>query len=171
MSDIRILDADEARRRIPELAHILHDCVTSGASVSFMTPFSIEEAMRYFSDVVDSVVRNEVILFGAIQNDVAIGTCQLWPAKKPNQPHRVDLAKLLVDSRYRNHGLGYALLQAADREVINRGFKLVTLDTARGTAERLYERAGYRQAGIIPNFSLWPDGGYCDTVLFYKSYA
>lgn len=168
MSDIRILDADEARERIPELALILYDCVKNGASVNFMNPFSMTDAIEFYTQVVDAVERKEIVLFVALENERAIGTCQLVPAKKPNQPHRADLAKMLVLSSHRNQGIGKNLLYAVDDEVKRRGLKLVTLDTALNTAERLYERAGYIRAGTIPNFALWPDGGYCDSVYFYK---
>jgi len=168
LSDIRILDADEARERIPELALILYDCVKNGASVNFMNPFSMTDAIEFYTQVVDAVERKEIVLFVALENERAIGTCQLVPAKKPNQPHRADLAKMLVLSSHRNQGIGKNLLYAVDDEVKRRGLKLVTLDTALNTAERLYERAGYIRAGTIPNFALWPDGGYCDSVYFYK---
>ena len=168
MSDIRILDADEARERIPELALILYDCVKNGASVNFMNPFSMTDAIEFYTQVVDAVERKEIVLFVALENERAIGTCQLVPAKKPNQPHRADLAKMLVLSSHRNQGIGKNLLYAVDDEVKRRGLKLVTLDTVLNTAERLYERAGYIRAGTIPNFALWPDGGYCDSVYFYK---
>lgn len=168
MIDIRILKEGEAHHRIDELAAILHDCVIKGASVNFMNPFSMAEARDFFTTTAEAVARNELVLFAALDNDRAVGTCQLVPAKKPNQPHRADLAKLLVHSNHRNKGIGALLLAAADQEVKRRGLKLVTLDTALDTAERLYERAGYIRAGVIPNFALWPDGGYCDTVYFYK---
>lgn len=168
MIDIRILDGDDAQHRINELATILHDCVIKGASVNFMNPFTMIEAVSFFKDTADAVRRGEVVLFAALENNHAVGTCQLIPAKKPNQKHRADLAKLLVHSSHRNKGIGASLLAAADQEIIRRGLKLVTLDTALNTAERLYERAGYQRAGVIPNYALWPDGGYCDTVYFFK---
>jgi GNAT superfamily N-acetyltransferase len=168
LSEIRILEADEARVRIPELALILFDCVTNGASVSFMNPFSMAEAIGFYAEIAESVAAGDVVLFAAIENDRAIGTCQLWPLKKPNQPHRAELAKMLVHTAHRNRGTGKLLLDAVDREVMQRGLKLVTLDTALNTAERLYERAGYQRVGAIPNFALWPDGSYCDTVYYYK---
>jgi ribosomal protein S18 acetylase RimI-like enzyme len=166
--EIGILDADDAQHRINELAAILHDCVTKGASVNFMNPFTMAEAIEFYTGIAEAVRREEIILFAALEHDHAVGTCQLIPAKKPNQKHRADLAKLLVHSSHRNKGIGASLLAAADQEVKRRGLKLVTLDTALNTAERLYERAGYQRAGVIPNYALWPDGGYCDTVYFFK---
>ena len=168
MIEIRILDGDDAQRRIEELATILHDCVTKGASVSFMNPFTMTEAIDFYTAIADAVRREEIILFAALENHHAVSTCQLIPAKKPNQKHRADLAKLLVHSNHRNKGIGASLLAAADQEVKRRGLKLVTLDTALNTAEPLYLRAGYQKVGVIPNYALWPDGGYCDTVYFYK---
>lgn len=168
MIDIRILRGDEAHHHIDALATVLHDCVTKGASVNFMNPFDMAEARDFYTATAGAVARDELVLFAAMDNDRVVGTCQLVPAKTPNQPHRADLAKLLVHSNYRNKGIGASLLAAADQEVKRRGLKLVTLDTALDTAEQLYERAGYIRAGVIPNFALWPDGGYCDTVYFYK---
>ena len=168
MTELRILDADEARDRIPELALILFDCVTKGASVSFMNPFSMAEAIGFYAEIADAVAAGDTTLFAAIEDGRAIGTCQIWPVKKPNQPHRAELAKMLVHSAHRNRGIGKFLLEAVDDEIRRRGLKLVTLDTGRNTAESLYERAGYQRVGVIPNFALWPDGGYCDTVYYYK---
>jgi GNAT superfamily N-acetyltransferase len=75
---------------------------------------------------------------------------------------------MLVHSIHRNQGFGVALLKAAEDEARRRGLTLLTLDTAGADGERFYERAGYLRAGIIPDFALWPDGGYCDTVIYYK---
>lgn len=45
------------------------------------------------------------------------------------------------------------------------------LDTASAGAERLYERLGWQRVGVIPDYALWPAGGYVDTVVFYKQLA
>jgi GNAT superfamily N-acetyltransferase len=166
--EIAILDGEEARRRIPELALVLQDCVAKGASVSFMNPFSLAEAIGYFTDISKSVARQEIILFAAIEKGRAVATVQLHPTWKPNQPHRAEIAKMLVHSAHRKQGIGQKLLETAEIEAKKRGYTLLTLDTASGEAERLYTRVGYIKAGAIPNYALWPDGGYCDTVFYYK---
>ena len=168
MIEIHILNGNEAHRCVDELAEILHDAVIKGASVNFMNPFSMAEAVEFYTEIADRVQKREIILFAAFYHNHVVGTCQLIPAQKPNQKHRVDLAKLLVHSSHRNKGIGASLLVAADEEIRRRGLKLVTLDTALNTAESLYERAGYQRVGIIPKFALFPDGAYCDTVYFYK---
>jgi len=166
--EIAILEGDEARRRIPELALVLQDCVAKGASVSLMNPFSLAEAIGYFTDIAEAVARQEIILFAAIEKGRAVGTVQLHPTWKPNQPHRAEIAKMLVHSAHRKQGIGQKLLESAESEAKKKGYSLLTLDTASGDAERLYTRVGYKMAGKIPNYALWPDGGYCDTVFYYK---
>lgn len=170
MIEIRILDGEEAHRYINQLAEILHDAVTKGASVGFMNPYSMAEAIGFYAGIAESVSAGDAILFVAIENGRAVGTCQIWPLKKPNQPHRAELAKMLVHTAHRKKGIGKLLLDAVDAEMIKRGLKLITLDTASDDAERLYERCGYQRAGVIPKFALYPDGDYCDTVYYYKWY-
>lgn len=170
MINIRILDGDDAHRLIDALAAILHDAIMKGASVGFMKPFSMTEAVTFYTEIAARVQRDEIILFAAFNHECVVGTCQLIPSKKPNQIYRADLVKLLVHSNHRDIGIGASLLVAVDNEVKRQGFKLVTLDTGLNTAEAVYERAGYQRAGIIPKYALFPDGTYCDTVFFYKWY-
>ena len=58
-------------------------------------------------------------------------------------------------------------MQAIEDEARRLGLTLLTLDTAEGVAARLYERCGWSRAGTIPDYALWPDGGLCDTTIFY----
>lgn len=51
------------------------------------------------------------------------------------------------------------------------GNPLLVLDTASADAEPLYERLGWQRVGVIPDYALWPAGGYVDTVVFYKQLA
>jgi len=91
------------------------------------------------------------------------------PAWPPNQPHRAEIAKLLVHRRSRRTGLGTELMQAIEDEGRRAGFRLLTLDTKRGdVAERLYRQLGWTQAGTIPGYALDPDGTPHDAVIFYK---
>lgn len=99
-----------------------------------------------------------------------LGTVQIVWACPENQPHRGDVAKMLVHRRARRCGLGAALLTAAEREAVAAGKTLLVLDTVTGgDAERLYARHGWRRCGEIPDYALWPDGRPCATTVFYKS--
>ena len=155
------------------LVDVLMDCVEGGASVSFMHPLSRERALAFWRGVADGVARGERALL--LAQDAAgsiVGTVHLVLAQPENQPHRADVAKMLVHRRGRRAGLGATLLQAAERVAIDEGKSLLVLDTVTGgDAERLYERQGWQRCGVIPDYALWPRGGYCATTVFFKPLA
>jgi GNAT superfamily N-acetyltransferase len=169
MPDIRLLDAAEARAAIPDLCEILADCVNGGASVGFMQPYTTDDAISYWQGVVDAVAAETTLLAVAEIDGKAVGTVQIGFAGMPNQPHRGDLKKLLVHSAARGKGLARLLTEAIEGEAAKHGKTLLVLDTATGSeAEAIYPRLGWQRAGVIPDYALWPQGGLCDTTLFYK---
>ena len=166
--NVILLDAAAARAAIDELADVLVDCVAGGASVSFMLPFGRNDAVAYFEQVIASVVRGKTILIAVKLDGRIVGTVQLGLDMPPNQPHRADIRKLLVHRSARNHGIGAALMARAETEAKARGRMLLVLDTAGAEAERLYVRAGWQRVGVIPDYAMWPQGGFCDTTYFWK---
>jgi GNAT superfamily N-acetyltransferase len=159
-------------REIGGLSNVLIDCVEGGASVSFMLPMSRAKADAFWNDMAASAARGERVLLAA--EDAAgtiVGTVQLILAQPENQPHRADLAKMLVHRRARRQGIGAALLAAAEQSALEAGKTLLVLDTASGEAERVYTRGGWQRCGTIPDYALWPQGGLCATTIFYKSLA
>jgi GNAT superfamily N-acetyltransferase len=169
MSDVRILTADEAELERARLAEVLADCVAGGASVSFMWPYSSEDAYRWWGGIVESVAAGRTVLFGGYVGGVLAGTVQIGLDGPCNQRHRGDVKKLLVHRRARGRGLGGDLMTALEHEARRRGLKLLTLDTVTGSdGERLYTRLGWTRVGVIPNYALWPDGRFCDTTVFWK---
>lgn len=156
------------------LAEVLIDCVAGGASVSFMWPLPHHRALAFWQGVLDSARRGERIVLVAEDADTnaVVGTVQLLLAMPDNQPHRADVAKMLVHRRARRRGLGAALMQAAEAAARSAGRTLLVLDTVTGSdAERLYSRLGWQRVGVIPGYALWPNGGPCDTTYFYKTLA
>jgi len=91
----------------------------------------------------------------------------IW-AEPENQPHRADLAKMLVHQQARRRGVGAALLAAAEQGARAAGKTLLVLDTASDDAERLYVRQGWQRSGQIPNYALWPDGRPSPTTIYFK---
>jgi GNAT superfamily N-acetyltransferase len=166
--DILVLDAAAAHSAIDELSDVLVDCVAGGASVSFMLPFGRDDAKEFFEKVIASVARGETVLVAAKLDGRIVGTVQLGLDMPPNQPHRGDIKKLLVHRAARKHGIGAALMARAEQEAKARGRTLLVLDTASGDAERLYARSGWQRVGVVPDYAMWPQGGFCDTVFFWK---
>ncbi len=168
-------DAVRIRRAGPAdadaLTDVLLDCVDGGASVSFMHPLSRAKALAFWHDVLAGAARGERIVL--VAEDVAsgrvVGTVQVVLAVPDNQPHRTDVAKMLVHRSARRRGLGEALVRAAEAAAADAGKTLLVLDTVTGgDAERLYTRLGWQRVGDIPGYALWPRGGLCSTTLFYR---
>jgi GNAT superfamily N-acetyltransferase len=168
---VRTLTASEARACNAALSDILIDCVHGGASVSFMAPLPDEKASAFWRNVADGVARNDRLLL--VAEDAAngiVGTVQVVFAQPENQPHRADIAKMLVHRRVRQRGIGAMLMQAAEAAARAAGKTLLVLDTATGSdAERLYQRLGWQRVGVVPGFALWPDGRLCATTYYYKA--
>jgi len=142
--EIRALAPGE---HVDELAAVLHDCVDGGASVGYLAPFSLDEArtaMAAFS------ADEQRVLLAAFDEGELVGTAQLIPSPMPNQPHRADVAKVLVKRSARGRGVASRLMDEID-------------------AYRLYTRLGWERVGPIPDYALMPDGAPCETTVFYKA--
>ncbi|RZL96456.1 MAG: GNAT family N-acetyltransferase [Variovorax sp.] len=151
------------------LAELLIDCVEGGASVSFMHRLPLDKAAAFWRRVGDGVARGERALLVAEDERGIVGTVQLVLDQPDNQPHRADLAKMLVHRRARRRGLGAALMRAAEHMARDCGKSLLVLDTVTGgDAERLYAQLGWQRVGVIPGYALWPRGGLCATTYFYR---
>ena len=155
--------------QIDELADVLIDCVEGGASVSFMHPLSRESAVSFWRRVAKGVDAGERALLVAEDSQGFCGTVQLIFDLPENQPHRADLAKMLVHRRARRQGLGAALMRAAEATARECGKTLLVLDAVTGgDAARLYERLGWQRVGDIPGYALFPRGGLCSTTYYYR---
>lgn len=170
--EIRRLNGVDTRAHVSDLGSVLVDCVEGGASVSFMPPFTQSDAEEFFHKVAQGVEAGERILLAAFLDSKLVGTVQLLTAMPPNQPHRAEIAKMLVMRSARSRGIGEALMRRAEECALEAGRTLLVLDTVQGgAAERLYARLGWNKAGVIPKYALMPDGSRCDTVIFWKSLA
>jgi GNAT superfamily N-acetyltransferase len=163
----RLLTLDDSH--IDGLADVLIDCVEGGASVSFMHPLTRDRALAFWRRVAQGVAAGERALLVADDEEGLCGTVQLLLDLPENQPHRADLAKMLVHRRARRRGLGAALMHAAEATARECGKTLLVLDAVTGgDAARLYERLGWVRVGDIPGYALMPRGGLCSTTVYYR---
>jgi GNAT superfamily N-acetyltransferase len=168
--EIRRLDGRELRAQLDGLAAVLADCVEGGASVSFMSPFSHAQARSVFEGYADDVDDGRRVVLAALADGEVVGTVQVVLAAPPNQPHRGEIAKLLVRRSARRRGIAQLLMERAEAEARAEGKTLLVLDTVTGDpGERLYARLGWNRVGVIPNYALYPDGRPCDTTVFWKA--
>lgn len=157
-------------RDIRGLGDLLHDCVHAGAAVSFILPFSREQAAAFWRDRVLPAVQDGTCRVVVARSDEQIvGTVQVDLATPPNQPHRGEIKKLLVHPAARRAGIARALMLAIEEQARAAHRTLLTLDTASAAAEHLYASLGYVRVGVIPRFSLRPDAPEFEgTTVMYK---
>ena len=169
MIEIRQLNEFEALHYLAALAEVLVDCVEGGASVGFMAPLARATAESFFGKAIEGVRLGERILLTAFIDSHLVGTVQIVTATPPNQPHRADVAKLLVLRSARGQGVAARLMEQVEEASRAAGKSLLVLDTVTGgVAEHLYLRLGWTAAGVIPRYALFPDGAWCDTTIFWK---
>jgi GNAT superfamily N-acetyltransferase len=167
--EVRRLRPAEAAAHLDGLAAVLHDCVEGGASVSYLAPFSRDDARAAFEGFVADAERGRRLVLAAFDDGELVGTVQVILALPPNQPHRGEIAKLLVRRSARRRGIALRLMEHAEREARAEGKTLLVLDTVTGDpAESLYERMGWHRVGVIPGYALYPDGRPCATTIFWK---
>jgi ribosomal protein S18 acetylase RimI-like enzyme len=170
MLTTRRLSAAEAREALDDLATVLLDCVDGGASVSYVHPFSHEDAVEFFASLLPELEAGSRVLVAAFDGKGLVGTVQLIHAAPPNQPHRGDIAKLLVHRRARGIGVAQALMARVEEEARLDGKTLLVLDTVPGTpAYALYRKLGWTVVGEIPGYALDVHGSPEPTAIFFKS--
>jgi GNAT superfamily N-acetyltransferase len=154
---------------IDGLAAVLIDCVEGGASVGFLHPLTRDRAAAFWARLAPDVASGERALLVAEDGSGICGTVQLVLARMENQPHRADLAKMLVHRRARRRGLGETLVRAAEALALESGRTLLVLDAVTGgDAARMYGRLGWVRVGDIPGYALMPDGRLAGTTVYYR---
>ncbi len=167
--EVRALTTSDIHTHIQSLAQVLSDCVADGASISFMSGFSVHDAKNYWDQIAAKSSDGELIVFGALMDGTLVGTATLSTKTPPNQPHRADVAKVLVSPKFQRRGIARALMIEVEKKAKEIGKDLLVLDTLTGSAaESLYASLGWIRVGEIPRYALTPDGEEKATMVFYK---
>ena len=164
--------ADDIAARIEGLGALLHACVHGGAGVHFVLPFSQSDSEAFWRrSVLPGVAQGLRHLLVAEKDGRIAGSVQLDRDTPPNQPHRAEVAKLLVHPDFRRQGIARALMVELEGMARRQGRSLLTLDTVTGDkAEPLYASLGYETVGVIPGYSRTPSGAHLDsTTVMYKA--
>lgn len=175
MSDLEISEfsAEAIAANLTELGQLLQACVHDGASIGFVLPYSLDDAMGFWKDKVLPGVRGATRLMLVAMKDGRIaGTVQLGYDTMPNQMHRADVNKLMVHPDFRRQGIANRLMAEIEAHARRLGRSLMTLDTRTGdSAEPLYRSLGYVTSGVIPGFARDPFGSdrLDATTIMYKT--
>jgi GNAT superfamily N-acetyltransferase len=174
-AEVRIAEwcptVEQEESEIDMLADVLHAVVHAGAGISFIVPFSMDDARAFWRDKVLPAVRARTrYVVVAWLHERIVGTVQLDLATPPNQPHRADVAKMLVHPIARRRGIARLMMIALEEIARREKRSLLTLDTVTGgPAETLYKSLGFIEVGVIPRYartSLTTDMD--DTTILYK---
>jgi GNAT superfamily N-acetyltransferase len=166
MAEIREISAAEFDEAA--LMALLRDAVDAGASVGYLAPLANNDGRAFWRAVKSELADGRVLLCAYVDGRL-VGSVQLAPVGKPNGRHRAEVQKLLVLREYRGRGIGSALMSAVEKKAKELGRWLLVLDTVPAQpAEKLYERIGYRRAGVVPDYAEKSGGGFEPTVIFYK---
>ena len=137
------------------LSEVLHAVVHAGAGVSFVIPFSHDDARAFWQATVLPAMRagTRRVLVARASGHI-VGTVQIDLAVPPNQQHRAEILKLLVHPEARRRGIGRALMIGIEETARSERRTLLTLDTwTGGEAEPLYLSLGYVPVGVIPRYA------------------
>jgi GNAT superfamily N-acetyltransferase len=167
---VKVYTAVEFESIIARCAEILIDAVESGAGVSFVKPLAQADAEQFWRDQLPSIAAHKTFPVVAELDGAVAGLVLLVRAWAPNQPHRCDIAKLLVHRDFRRRSVATTLITALENQARQLNQKLITFDAvADSDAAKLYEKLGFTYVGTYPKFAYSGDGRLDDTALFYKA--
>lgn len=168
MIAVRAVDAEWVDANADALGAVLFACVADGASVSFLADLTQDRAADFWRARRAGIADGGCALLVAFDGEAPVGTVMVVRAGTDNQPHRGDIAKLLVHPDARGQGAGVVLMAAAEVQARAMGLSLLVLDTAGVAAERIYRRMGWIEVGSIPDYALNVAGTPEATTIFYK---
>jgi acetyltransferase len=163
------LDAAAVEQHADELAQLLLDAHASNMALGLSAPLTRERAADEWRRFAAALSPETRVLLGAVDDGVVVGSVHLARAHAENGAHRAEIQRLVVRSDRRGGGIGAALLDAAAERARRAGITLLWLTTHAGTdSDSFYVRRGWTRAGVIPGYSVRPDGTLADNALFYR---
>ncbi|HEY6353148.1 MAG TPA: GNAT family N-acetyltransferase [Burkholderiaceae bacterium] len=157
---------------LPSFVKLLRDTVDGGSLLGFLPPLAHDLARDYWLSLRSDLQAGSRVLLAAFDGSRVVGTGQLVCAALPATRHRAELQKICVASDRRGCGIGALLLTALHALARQRGRSLLLLNTRHGSpAQRLYQRFGYGEAGIVRGYMRGPDGQPYDSVMMVRESA
>jgi GNAT superfamily N-acetyltransferase len=151
-----------------ELVQLLIDAHASGMALGLVAPLTPERAAAEWEATADRLDPENRIMLGAYADGSLAGTVQVVRASAENGLHRAEIARFAIRCDMRGIGLGRALLDAAVERARGMGISLLWLSTHADTdSDRIYARLGWTRMGVMPGYSVNPDGAVVGNVFYY----
>jgi GNAT superfamily N-acetyltransferase len=138
---------------VPELAKLHAEAMAAGMALGATEATDLEAMHRAALDEPGRVVL-------VVEEDTeVVAMAHLVPSGAANAPHRAEVQRVAVAERARGTGVGRRLMAAVEKAALERGLTLLWLTTHDGSeACGFYEAVGYGKLGVVPDYSLRPDG-------------
>ncbi len=166
---IQRVSAAEFAEALPSLIALLQETVAAGTPMGFFAPLSDKMARDYWLSIVPEIESGSRVLLAAYDEGRLVGSGQLALAQRQNSSHRAELQKLFVATAARGQGVGKALMDALHDVALRDKRHLIMLNTRRGIpAEGFYKALGYLEVGVMPGWTIGPEGERYDHVELYR---
>jgi GNAT superfamily N-acetyltransferase len=170
--ELRLVAHTELEGLVPALVELLRDTVNGGVPLGWLPPLTRDLARDYWLSLRPELKAGSRVLLAAYSESGIIGSGQLSFPQWANARHRAELQKLFVATTVRGQGVGRRLMGGLHDIARHRGRSLLILNTRRGEpAEAFYKGLGYREAGVLPGWTLGPAGERYDHVTLYQQLA
>jgi GNAT superfamily N-acetyltransferase len=98
-----------------------------------------------------------------------VGMAHVVPSGAANAPHRAEVQRVAVAESARGAGVGRRLMEAVEVAALEQGLTLLWLTThEQSGACAFYEAIGYTRLGVMPDYSLRPDGTVSPAAFYFK---
>jgi acetyltransferase len=169
---IRRVLAPHLKHVITDLVDLFTDTVNGGSPLGFLPPISREEARDYWISLLPQLASGARVLLIALNEGGVVGSGQLLLSERTNSPHRAEVQRLFVGRTVRGQGVGTSLMHALHDFARRNGRSLIVLNTRHGgLAEAFYKALGYKEAGVIPGWTIGRAGERYDHVTLYQQLA
>ena len=155
--------------QIERFVSLSQQIVEAGSHLGWEDPNDVDVIRSYWHSQCNSIDAENHVLFCLMDETEIAATVQYERGHFPTSRHRAEVAKLMVEPRYRRRGCASMLMDHLELDAESRGIELLVLDTRAGEpVEALYSKRGYTRTGLIPGWAKYSTGAYRDTVFFYK---
>jgi GNAT superfamily N-acetyltransferase len=111
---------------------------------------------------------NRTVLVAESNGDI-VAMAQIVRSGAANASHRAEVQRVAVAASLRGTGIGRLLMAAVEEEAQRQGLTLLWLTTHDASdACAFYEAVGYRKLGVMPQYSLRPDGTVSPGAFYFR---
>jgi acetyltransferase len=151
---------------VPQLARLHAEAMNAGMALGAAPGTDFDGLERWHRAALADPGR--AVLVAELDGEV-VGMAQVVPSGAANAPHRAEVQRVAVAEWVRGQGMGRRLMASVEEAARERGLTLLWLTTHDASdACAFYEAVGYTKLGVMPSYSLRPDGTLSPGAFYYK---